>query len=106
MHSRLDDVLADQARIEAAIHQHPAPRLLYVFPTAVPGGPIIVQPAAMRASQDFGIPCVNGWSGHAPKGWDFFSSHDQVMAWLTTNGTPPEVIAGLVLVEGSSAHTR
>jgi hypothetical protein len=99
MRCSLDDCLAGQAHITEAIHRHPQPRLVYVYITAIPGGQLAVQVAAMRSSQDCGIPCVNGWSGHAPKGWDYFTTREEVLRWLNeTNHLPPDVTAGLVVV--------
>jgi hypothetical protein len=99
MRCELDNCLDAQAHITEAIRSQSNPRLLYAFPTAIPGGLLAVQVAAMRSSQDCGIPCVNGWSGHAPKGWDYFANRQDVLRWLNeTNHVPPELTSGLVFV--------
>ncbi len=92
---------ARQARIVEAIRQHPGPTLLYAFPSygeGSQGGALGAQFEAMRASQDAGIPCVNGWSGYLPGGWGFFPGYRALFAWLAATGVPPERIAGLVVV--------
>ncbi len=93
--------LTRQARIIDAIRQHPAPKLVYVFPSAGDGplGGVNVQLEAMRAAQDLGLPCVNGWSGYVPPGWDFFPGYRGLLNWLTrTNPIPADRLAGLVVV--------
>ena len=96
-----DDVVRRQADIGAVVRHHPAPRLLYVFP-APPGSSALEglqrQCEAMRAAQDAGIPCVNGWSGYLPDGWYPFPSYRPLFQWLTGAGVRPDEIAGLVLV--------
>jgi hypothetical protein len=90
-----------QAAIGEALRRHPAPKLLYVFPSygaGSVGGAFGVQGEAMRASQDTGIPCVNGWSGYMPNGWGFFPGYRPLFVWLTATGAPPEVVKGLVVV--------
>jgi hypothetical protein len=90
-----------QSRITAAIRRHPAPTLVYAFPSAGEDrdGPIKLQPDTMRAAQDLGLPCVNGWSGHLPPHWDLFTDYFRLMVWLTQlNDTPPERLAGLVVI--------
>lgn len=100
MRCPLGDVLAGQARVAEAIRSHPEPKLVYVFPDAVPGGAVVAQSAAMRAAQDCGLPCVNGWSAHTPRGWDFFPGPREVTVWLTEkNAVAPELLAGLVYVK-------
>lgn len=107
MRCSLDDCLAGQAHVTEAIHRHPQSRLVYVYITAIPGGQLAVQVAAMRASQDCGIPCVNGWSGHAPKGWDYFAKREDVLRWLNeTNHVPPDLTAGLVIVGETSPAAK
>jgi hypothetical protein len=90
-----------QARIGAAIREHPAAGVLYAFPSygaGSQGGPIGVQCEAMRAAQDAGIPCVNGWSGYHPGGWDFFAGYRELFAWFANTGVPAEGPPGLVVV--------
>lgn len=94
-------VVRRQSGISEAIRQHPAPKLLFVFPSygaGSVGGSYGVQPEAMRAAQDAGIPCVNGWSGYTPAGWDFFPSYRALFAWLEAQGAAPELVEGLVVV--------
>jgi hypothetical protein len=95
------DALRRQDAIAAAIRAHPAPRVLYVFPSYGAGNPLGhfgVQCEAMRAAQDAGVVCVNGWTGYLPPGWDFFRGYRGLFRWLVGTGVPPEEFAGLVLV--------
>jgi hypothetical protein len=101
MRYSLETALTRQARIVEAARQHPNPTLLYVFPSAGDGpcGEMGVQLEAMRASQDLGVPCVNGWSGYLAHGWDYFPGYRALLTWLTEkNATPPERLEGLVVV--------
>ncbi len=101
MHFPLEVALTRQARLAEAIRKHPDPKLVHVFSTLGDGplGAMGLQLEAMRASQDLGIPCVNGWSGYLPGGWDFYEDYRTLMNWLTErNTTPPEKLAGLVVV--------
>ncbi|MBN9121345.1 MAG: hypothetical protein J0I06_19705 [Planctomycetes bacterium] len=96
-----DVVVRRQAAIVEAVRRHPAPRLLYVFPPLRPADLFdvyLVQCAAMRASQDAGIPCVNGWSGYLPDGWYVFPRYGPLFWWLKTTGVGPDELAGLVIV--------
>jgi hypothetical protein len=95
-----EHVVARQNRIKDAIDHHQHPTLLFVFPSVGegPSGFVYVQLEAMRAAQDRGILCVNGYSGYRVPGWDFFSDYRKLMVWLQSNHTPPDVLAGLVLV--------
>ncbi len=75
--------------------------VLYVFPSvAEPGESLVeLQLRAMRASQDLGMPCVNGWSGYLPPGWNYFADYRGLLHWLTvTNPVPPETLDGLLVV--------
>jgi hypothetical protein len=76
--------------------------LVYVFPSAAGAGPldrVILQLEAMRAAQDFGLPAVNGYSGYFAPGWFEFRGYRDLFAWLTEkHQTPPDVLAGLVVV--------
>jgi hypothetical protein len=75
--------------------------VLYVFPSAAEPGESLVelQLQAMRASQDLGIPCVNGWSGYLPPGWGYFADYRSLLHWLTvTNPVPPETLDRLLVV--------
>jgi hypothetical protein len=95
-----EHVIDRQNRIKDAIDRHPAPTLLYVFPSVGlgPSGFVHVQLEAMRAAQDRGILCVNGYSGYRIPGWDFFSDYHKLMVWLRNNHTPADILGGLVLV--------
>jgi hypothetical protein len=98
---RVETALARQERIAQAIRRHPNPTLVYAFPSAgagSQGGALGVQFEAMRASQDAGLPCVNGWSGYLPPAWDFFADYRSLLEWLARNDIPAEVLAGLVVV--------
>jgi hypothetical protein len=58
-----------------------------------------MQIEVMRACQDLGVPCVNGWSGYLPPKWDLFGSYRDILNWLTVrHATPPDRLAGLVLI--------
>lgn len=98
----LDHIRARQQRIADAIRTHPAPTLVYVFPSAAENkrlSSLVVQLEAMRAAQDLGLPCANGWSGSVPRGWDQFAGYRELMEWLTvTHAVAPDVLAGLVVV--------
>jgi hypothetical protein len=90
-----------QAVILGAIRSNPSPTLLYVFPSfglGGPGGTLGVQCEAIRAAQDAGIPCVNGWSGYLMGGWDFFSGYRSLETWFTLSHVPAEALGGLVVV--------
>jgi hypothetical protein len=94
--------VARQARLVEAIRSHPNPRLVYVFPSAVADGPfanVALQIEAMRAAQDAGVQCVNGYSGYFAIGWSEFRGYRELLTWLTeTNHLPPDVLAGLVVI--------
>jgi hypothetical protein len=94
-------IVIRQNRIQNAINRYPAPTLVYVYPSVGegPSGWIYVQIEAMRAAQDLGIPCVNGYSGYRPAGWEYFSDAHELVVWLQAQNTPPERLAGLVVVE-------
>jgi hypothetical protein len=100
-----DLVVARQNQIRDAINRHPDPTLVYVFPSVGegPDGWVTVQIDAMRAAQDLGIPCVNGYSGYRPPAWDAFPDYRSLMVWLQSHQTPQSRLAGLVLV-GEPAH--
>jgi hypothetical protein len=101
MRCSLDVTLWRQDRIAEAVRRHPAPTLVYAFPSTGdgPGGSIALQMEAVRAAQDCGIPCVNGWSGHWPHDWTFFPTYRGLMKWLTvTNSVPAHRLTGLVVV--------
>ena len=58
-----------------------------------------MQVEVMRAAQDLGVPCVNGYSGYLPYGWDYFPDHPSLMKWLTGHHhLSPEQLRGLVLI--------
>jgi hypothetical protein len=97
----LDVTLWRQDRIAEAVRRHPAPTLVYAFPAAGTGqgGSIALQLEAVRVAQDYGLPCVNGWSGHWPHSWTFFPNYRALMNWLTvTNSVPANRLAGLVII--------
>jgi hypothetical protein len=95
------DVQNRQSKMKQLILAHPSPRLVYVFP---------VQPEneeesrrlrldLMLASQQLGIPCVNGWSGSTPLTYWQFTSREQLMHWLTVeHQVDPEMLRGLVVL--------
>ncbi len=90
-----------QAKISGAIASHPDPKLVYVFPSAGLGfhEPLGIQVETMRAAQNMGIPCVNGYTGNMPYRWYYFPNYRALMFWLTeANHTPPERLTGLVVV--------
>lgn len=93
-------MVAGQDRLKEIIMRHPSPTLVYAFPTGSEVGLDLValQLETMRASQDLGVPCVNGFSGYFPGGWDYFKDTRELMTWLENNHVPPERIAGLVLI--------
>jgi hypothetical protein len=58
-----------------------------------------LQAEVMRTTQDLGLTCVNGWTGHFPKGWEFFTTYRSLITWLTVvNEVPLEELAGMVVV--------
>ncbi len=105
----LETILHRQGRVAAALRQHPDPKLVYVFPGAADGlgdgGWPAAQLDAMRAAQDINVPTANGWSGHSPPEWSFYpnwlppAGYRELLTWLTVkNQTPPDVLAGLVVI--------
>ena len=78
------------------IRRHPNPRLVYVFPD--PEGDTIAslvrQVDAMRASQELGLPTVNGWSGYWPPGWEMFADYGSLFRWLTEDQRTGLVVIG------------
>ena len=101
MRSPKETAVRRQAAIGAPIRRHPAPALVYVFPSVGAGGvggTLGVQCEAMRAAQDAGVPCVNGWTGYLPPGWDFFPGYRPLLVWLAETGAPPAAVAGLVVI--------
>jgi hypothetical protein len=91
-------IVARQNQLVEAIKRHPDATLLYVFPS--PGSSIATQESlqveAMRAAQDAGIDCVNGYSGYHPRGWDYFTDETALLRWLQTHHTSQEVLKGFV----------
>ena len=68
-------------------------------PGCEPLATVNLQLEAMRASQNLGLPCVNGYSGYFAREWDEFRDYRALLAWLTEkHHVPPEVVAGLVVV--------
>lgn len=101
MRYSLTVALARQERLAAAMRAGPIPKMVYVFPSLADGplGPMGLQLEAMRASQDLGIPCVNGWSGYLPAGWRFYNDYRSLMHWLSERSEGSEKQwDGLVLV--------
>jgi hypothetical protein len=98
----VERAVARQQRLIDAIRRHPNPTLVYVFPSAArvaPEGRLELQVEALRACQELGVPCANGWSGYLPSTWDYFADYRGVIGWFEVkNRTPPERLAGLVLV--------
>jgi hypothetical protein len=98
----LEHILTRQKLISDAIRRHPAPTLVYVFPSVADQkrlNVLVVQLEAMRAAQDLGLPTVNGWSGYIPHEWAYFTGYRSLMEWLTVQHHLPEgVLAGLVVV--------
>ena len=94
-----------QGQLEQTIRQHPQPRLVYVFPSELPPAPeqihqyFRLQVVVMRASQNVGIPCVNGYSGYNPVDWDIFANYRELFHWLTkARHVPAGQLQGLVLI--------
>jgi hypothetical protein len=97
----LETARARQERLKEGIRARPDAKLLYAFPSLGDGplGAMGLQLEAMRAAQDLGLPCVNGWSGYLPGGWDMFWTRRELFVWLTIhNSTDPDLLAGLVLL--------
>ena len=98
----VEHIVARQALIGDAIRRRPGATLVYVFPSIAENkleGRLVVQVEAMRAAQDLGIPCVNGWSGYLPPHWDYFRGYRGLMEWLTVqHATPERALAGLVVI--------
>ena len=97
----ISECVERQARIADAIRRHPSPRLVFAFPSTGNGrgGATAMQVEVMRAAQDLGVPCVNGYSGYLPYGWDYFPDHPSLMKWLTGHHhLSPEQLRGLVLI--------
>jgi hypothetical protein len=98
----LEHILARQKLITDAIRRHPAPTLVYVFPSATEQkrlNVLVVQLEAMRAAQGLGLPTVNGWSGYIPEHWGYFTGYRTLLEWLRVRNRVPEcVLAGLVVV--------
>jgi hypothetical protein len=102
----LAEIVASQDSIKAQIEKHPNPTLVYVFPTGRDKWPhqVFLQLETMRASQDLGIPCVNGFSGYLPLKWDYFATRPELMMWLESHHLPAGKIAGLVLISEPSGE--
>jgi hypothetical protein len=99
--NRLDVTLARQSRLAEAINRQPSATLVYVFPSAAdgPGDTMGLQAEVMRTTQDLGLQCVNGWTGHFPKEWENFKSYRELMKWLTVvNNIGPDQLEGMVVV--------
>jgi hypothetical protein len=101
----LSQLVRWQGQLEQAIRQHPQPRLVYVFPSELPPAPeqdhqyYRLQVVVMRASQNVGIPCVNGYSGYNPADWDIFTNYRDLFHWLTkARRVPTGDLRGLVLI--------
>ncbi|MCI0705336.1 MAG: hypothetical protein L0241_30115, partial [Planctomycetia bacterium] len=93
--------LTRQSAITRAIRQHPRPTVVYVFPSVgveCPGGPVGIPFEVMRASQDLGMFCVNGWSGYLPESWAFFANYRDLLAWFALRNLPVEQLEGLVVL--------
>jgi hypothetical protein len=94
------EAVARRERLAEVICRHPDPRLVYVFPDPSddPGPSLVRQADAMLASQQLGIPTVNGWSGYWPPGYGWLDDYRGLLGWLTEQGVPPDTLAGLVVV--------
>jgi hypothetical protein len=104
----LEQVLARQDRIKEAIERHPKPTLIYAFPSKAvePYELAKEQIDVMRAAQDVGISCVNGYSGYVPSGWQIFTNKHELMTWLETQHAPAEKLPGLVVIENPQSDTN
>jgi hypothetical protein len=94
-----------QEQLKAILQSHPHPRLVYVFPSELPPAPVLdhqhykLQLLAMRATQDLGLPCINGYSGYFPLKWLFFRNYRDLFDWLLEeHQLRPYQLRGLVLV--------
>jgi hypothetical protein len=94
------EAVARRERLAEVIRRHPDPRLVYVFPDPSddPGPSLVRQVDAMLASQQIGIPTVNGWSGYWPPGYGWLNDYRSLLGWLTEQGVSPDTLAGLVVV--------
>jgi hypothetical protein len=100
-------VLARQERIAGAVRGDPGVGFVYAFPALAARDDglrperelLALQVEAMRATQDLGVPCVNGWTGYAPAGWHFFGNYRELATWVTAaNGHPSDRLHGLTVV--------
>ncbi len=113
-HSPVAQVLARQERIAEAVRRHPEPIFVYVFPSVANRSDnlrpelreLALQVEVMRATQELGIPCVNGWTGHGPAEWFCFRNYRELTTWMVSaNKLPPERLHGLVVIgEPAAAH--
>jgi hypothetical protein len=93
-------VVARQDELKEMIRRHPSPTLVYVFRSLArdDSDTAILEIVAMRASQDLGIPCVNGYSGYVPIGWGYFRNRGELLKWLEQFHLQAETLRGLVLI--------
>jgi hypothetical protein len=103
----LADMVAKQDRIKLLIEQHPTPTLVYAYPVGqkIWVEQVFLQLETMRASQDVGIPCVNGFSGYSPLDWDYFGTKNELMMWLESHHVSGDKLAGLTLI-GEASQTQ
>ena len=94
-----------QDQLKAILASHPHPQMVYVFPSELPPAPVLdhqhykLQLLAMRATQDLGLPCINGYSGYLPSGWYVFTTYRDLFDWLiAVHRLRPYQLRGLVLV--------
>jgi hypothetical protein len=97
-------VIANQEKIKETIAKHPTPTLVFafVYDLSGPNDPVLIHMDVMRACQDLGLPCVNGYSGYLPLGWDNFSTKKELMNWLESRHVQADKMAGLVLIGAPS----
>jgi hypothetical protein len=98
-------LVSRQDQLKDGISRHENPRVVFAFlndqlsaERREPVHCVLVQLEAMRASQDLGIPCVNGYSGYLARDWQFFGDEAAMRTWLHSQGASPDVMAGLALV--------
>ena len=96
-----------QERIAELVRSHPEPIFAYAFPTNIQRSDMLpvhlhvlaLQVEVMRATQDFGIPCVNGWTGYGPAEWFYFRNYRELTTWMiAANKLPPDRLHGMVVI--------
>lgn len=100
-HFPLEVALDEQARMAEVFRSRPGVKIVYVFPTGLTESDGLrgLQVIAMRAAQELGLECVNGWTGHAPLEWRYFPDYRSLMAWFVdANQMTDDELAGLLVV--------